>query len=234
MGATPMGRAATEMAEHIWYIQAAFSPTTARSYIPVRDPSLSRRDYLTSQSRLSHRAKTGQLVSPDELPEQYVHDRAGRQTKLDLPIWNSAFVHVRRDVADVLRRFDIGNTVLRPIKVTLYGDKGVDEDQLILLPCNVRPTIDPVNSEPVPPAQVKRAGLRTDKAVHPGVTALRSALEGPAIWTDPGVNYTIFVNEDLATALQAEPFAKALRLKKIRLSIGWNMEHIPYGGRKRR
>jgi hypothetical protein len=206
------------MADHVWYIEAAHSPTTARSYVPEPDPALDEQENRTARSRIKHRALNGQPIPAEMLPASYVHHTGGRDNKLDTPIWNSAFLHVREDVAEVLRRFDLGQTVLKPISVTLHGGKGVDDRFLILLTSNVRPTIDPAASDPVPPARPKRFTLMTDKAVHPGVRAYRAALDGPAIWTDPAVNDTIFVNADLAMALGAEPFGKALRLKKVRLS----------------
>jgi hypothetical protein len=164
--------------------------------------------------------QVGAAAPPQGGFEPDVHHTGGRDNKLDTPIWNSAFVHIREDVAEVLRRFDLGNTVLKPIRVNLHGGKGVDDRFLILLTSNVRPTIDPAASDPVPAARPKRHMLITDKAVHPGVRAYRAALDGPAIWTDPAVSNTIFVNEALATALKVEPFGKALRLKRISLSGG--------------
>lgn len=47
--------------------------------------------------------------------------------------------------------------------------------------------------------------------------AFRPAPEGPAIWTDPGVAETFFVNEALAQALLAEPYGRDLRLTQVRL-----------------
>lgn len=206
------------MTDHVWYIEAAHSPTTSRSYVAEPDPALDEQEKRTARSRIRHHASNGQSIPADSLPATYVHHSGGRDTELDTPIWNSTFVHVRADVAEVLRRFDLGETVLRPFKGALHGGEGVDNRFLILLTSNVRPTIDPAASGPVPPARPKRSTLMTDRAVHPRVKAYRAALEGAAIWTDPAVSNTIFVNEALATALEAEPFGKVLRLKKVAVS----------------
>ncbi len=128
-----------------------------------------------------------------------------------------AFAHIREDVADVPWAFVPGATVLRPVRIALR-EKGVDTRYLILLTSNIRPTIDPDKPEPIPTGWVKRVGLKCTGAVHPKVKALRSALDGPAFWTDPTVNYTIFVNDDLAMAQKAAPLARDLVLKKIRVS----------------
>lgn len=134
-----------------------------------------------------------------------------------MAIWHSAFVHIREDLAEVMRAFDLGATVLRPIRIALVGNKGVDSRYLILLTSNIRTTIDPENSAPMRPGWVKRAGLSCTGPVHPKVQALRPALEGPAIWTDPTVSHTLFVNDALAQALLDEPFGRDLQLKQVRL-----------------
>lgn len=95
---------------------------------------------------------------------------------------------------------------------------GVDARSLILHTSNIRATIDPENAKAVRPGWVKRAGLSWTGPVHPQVQAPRPAPEGPAIWTDPTVNSTMFVNEDPAMALKAAPFARDLQRKKIRVS----------------
>jgi hypothetical protein len=40
---------------------------------------------------------------------------------------------------------------------------------------------------------------------------------GPAIWTDPDVSHTLFLNDALVQALSAEPFGHDLRLCQVRL-----------------
>jgi hypothetical protein len=137
------------MTEHVWYIQGAHFPETLRSYVPDPEPALDAKANRERRSRVNYRAKTGAPVAPEELPEQYEHDRAGRDTKLDVAIWNSAFVHLREDVAEVIRAFDPGATTIRPIKIALGGKQGVDTRCIVLLTSNIRPTIDPDNSEPI-------------------------------------------------------------------------------------
>ena len=117
--------------------------------MPVPDPALYKTENRHRRSPLTYRAKIGEPVAAEELPEQYEHDRAGRDTKLDVAIWNSAFVHLREDVAEVIRAFDPGATTIRPIKIALGGKQGVDTRCIVLLTSNIRPTIDPDNSEPI-------------------------------------------------------------------------------------
>jgi hypothetical protein len=58
--------------------------------MPVPDPALDADRERRSQ--VNHRARTGVPVAPEELPEAHEHDRAGRETKLDVAIWKSAFM----------------------------------------------------------------------------------------------------------------------------------------------
>jgi hypothetical protein len=88
----------------------------------------------------------------------------------------------------------------------------------VLLTSNIRPTIDPDKPEPIPRGWVKRGGLRCIGADHPKVQAPRPALDGPAFRAASTVNYTVLINEDLAMAPKAGPFALDLVLKKIRVS----------------
>ena len=203
---------------HVWYLESVFHSAHARGYVPEPDPALTRRESRHVRMRVRHRARRGETVAPEELPGRYVHKATDPATVLDVPLWHSAFVQVRDDVVAVLRRFDLGTTLLRPIRVDLADGAGLDKRYATLLTSNLRPTIDPELSEPIGHGAVRRGGLMCDGAVHPGVRAFRDALHGPALWTDPDVDATVFVSDALAQALLCAPFGPGLRLKRIRLA----------------
>jgi len=205
------------MTRQIWYLESVFHSGYSRGYVPVGEPTLTERENRQIRMKINARARAGTSVAPEELPDAYVHKPTDPDTRLDLPLWHSAFVQVRDDVVAVLRRFDLGATVLRPITVELADGKGLDTRYATLLTSNVRPTIDPERSEEIGYGAVKRGGLLCNGEVHPGVRAFPEAADGPAVWTDPDVDKTVFVNDELARALLAEPFGADLRLKQISL-----------------
>lgn len=100
-----------------------------------------------------------------------------------------------------MRRFDLGRTILKPVRM-ISETGAIDKSYELLATAKVRPTIDDARSEPIPRRAVRRLPLRTeDPELHSGVMALPSALEGPDIWTDPGIGGTLFVSDRLAKAL---------------------------------
>ncbi|WP_371054746.1 hypothetical protein [Rhodosalinus sp. K401] len=206
------------MAGHIWYIQSVSDPDYTRGYVPRPDPALTSRENRKPRLKVHHRARIGEPVAPEDLPETYVLKPSHPAHRLDVPLWFNSFIHVRDDMVKVLRRFDLGATVLRPIRVELGDGRGVDTRYATLLTSNVRPTIDPDASEWIGYGAVQRSALRSEGGVHPGVRAFPSVREGPAIWTDPEVAKTVFVNDDLAQALLSEPFANQLHLVQVLFS----------------
>ncbi|HEV8033860.1 hypothetical protein [Yoonia sp.] len=205
------------MTEHIWYIEALLLGQYNRGYAPADDPALSERENRNIRLKILYRMRQGEPVAPEELPETYVYNKGHPGTRLDIPFWWSAFLQVREDMAEVMRRFDLGRTLLHPITVELAGGKGEDRRYLTLATSNIRSTIDPDHSEGIHYGQKRRSALMCEGKVHPRVRAFRTAVEGPAIWTDPGVADTLFVNDALAQALLAEPYGRDLRLKQVRL-----------------
>lgn len=209
------------VSDYIWYIQAFDNPATYRDYVAgdLRGPDAA---VINARfGKLSYRAQTGDRIDPTEFPTDYLFQNSHPNKKLDLPIWRSNFVHVRNDVAAVLRQFDLGNTVLVPIRITLPDDAGVRADFSILSVANIRPTIDKAMSERPPIGHKRRPRLSSDTVVHPTVYALPDILEqiegGPDIWIDPDVASTVFVRERLANALQGADFGKALQLRRVRV-----------------
>jgi hypothetical protein len=205
------------LAEHVWYIEALRGGRYDRGYTPANDPSLTLRENRNIRLKILYRMDQGKEIAPEELPAIYVYSKGHPGVRLDVPLWHSSFIHVREDVAEVLRLFDLAKTVLRPITVVLAEGKGEDKRYLTLATSNIRATIDPENSEAIGYGQTRREPLMCEGKVHQRVRALRSAPDGPAIWTDPDVSDTLFVNDALAHALLAEPFGRDLQLKQVRL-----------------
>lgn len=208
------------MASCVWFIQAAHSSIYTRHFEPAPLPDRSWEEYRKHLIKVVYRARAGEPVSADDLPSHYVARANAPPSRLTVPMWNADFVQVRDDMAEVMRRFDLGMTVLKPITVSLPRGRGEETRYLTLLTSNLRETIDPAASKPLPASRHKRTALRSDTRVHPNVKAFPSALNGPAIWTDPMVLSTLFVNDALARALLAKPFGKALGLKQVELSVG--------------
>lgn len=191
---------------------------TNRGYTPGDFDGPDREKVFNLMRSLSYRTEIGEKIDPADFPTDYGVRRTSPSRDLDLPMWHSGLVHVREDVAEVMRRFDIGQTVISPIRITLPDDAGVRTDFNILSVANLKPTIDPALSVPLKRGRKTYGPLRADKAVDESVVALRSALQGPDVWTDRHVANTIFVSDPLARALLAEDFGKKLKLKKVRVA----------------
>lgn len=206
------------MTDCIWFIQAISNPLRHRGYVAGDLNGPDKEALFARNWRLAHRASIGERIKVSEFPSEYQRSNPKTNGKLDLPLWTSNFAHVRKDVVDALRRFDLGNTVFAPIRITLPDGAGVNEEYSILSVGNPRPTIDKDRSERLFPGNKHRHQLSSDKPVHPGVMALPSALHGPDIWNDPDVATTVFVSDRLAKALEKQEFGKALQLRRVRVA----------------
>ena len=208
----------------IWFAQSAYDINSNPGYVPMTHEVADTAAGLEARLSLKDRLNRGELVPAEELPSDYGLAKRRRPGSLTMPIFYNSFTVIRRDVAEVMQRFDLGATVLRPIVIHLDGG-GTNEDYLILACANVRPTIDDARSEPIRLGDVKRLSLMTEgKPVHPGVVALPSALEGPDLWTDPEVISTLFLSDPLARALIGTGFDKGgrrgMNLKQVRVGEG--------------
>lgn len=206
------------MAAYVWYIQAISNPLRHRGYVAGNLDGPEMEAIMVRNRRLVSRARAGHHIDVSEFPSEFQRSNPKSNGKLDLPLWTSNFAHVRADVVETLRRFDLGNTVFAPIRITLPDGAGVNEDFSILSVANPRSTIDKDMSEKLYVGHTMRSQLSTDKPVHPSVVALKSALEGPDIWIDPDVLKTVFVNDRLAKALLEQDFGKALQLRRVRVA----------------
>lgn len=202
----------------IWFIGAATSVQSHRGYLPGRADRSDQAEFAVRMRRLRSRSDSGEVIDPSDFPSDYRANPTDPNRNLVLPVWQSGLVHVRIDVVEVLRQFDMGKTVLVPIRVALPDDAGVRTDFFTISVPNLKPTIDPAQSEPLERGLSRRLALSSAKPVHPGVVAYPSALSGPDIWVDPDVMKTIFVSDRLALALKALPDSPKLGLKKVRVA----------------
>ncbi len=229
------------MADHIWFLGAATNAMANTGYSARKPDSMSQEDHMVFTRRLEGRMARGERIEPGEVLTDYhlsnIKGNRNLNRNLKLPLWRSNLTHVHCDMAVVLRRFDLSNTTLVPIRIDLPDEAlvaftrppaprqgaapvGVNEAYLIFGLGNHKPTIDIDRSEPIPATRrfhgaLVRQSLSCSGPVHPAVFALPGALDGVDIWTDPAVSRTIFVSDRLAQALQAEPYARHLGLKKV-------------------
>jgi hypothetical protein len=236
-----VGKRGNAVVDHVWTLGAANDVMANTGYTARPPENWSQQEYWDFIGNLKWRMDKGDRLDPSDFLTEYHLSNIKANRNLKLPMWRSNLLHVRSDMAAVLRRFDLGNTALMPIRIHLPEDGffpftrtpapkepeavpgGVNEDYLIVGVGNQKPTIDNERSEQVPESRrirgdLIRGSLICSGPVHPGVFAVPSALEGVDIWKDPLVNRTMFVSERLALALKAEPYARHLKLKKVRVA----------------
>lgn len=206
------------MKDFIWYVQAATDMTLARGYLPLGENGPDKLAFFQGLSVLAARIEKGEALTAADLPSEYEVVRSDPSRNLNLPMWHSSFVHVREDVAAVLRRFDLGQTVLAPIRIAMADDTGVNTEFCLLAVGNRKPTVDPEQSAPKKYGRMRWGPFRSDTGVDKTVVALRSVLEGPDIWRAPEVAESIFVSDRLGQALLAEEWGKKLKLRKVRVA----------------
>lgn len=206
------------MAEFVWYLLATTDPGTARGYMPVGYNGPDRDKVFAALRSLAYRAEIGERIDPSEFPAEYESVNTNPSRNLNLPMWYSTLRHVRVDMAKVLRQFDLGDTVLAPIRITLPDGAGLRDDFSVLSVANLKPMVDPALSAPLKIGRKRWGPLRTSAVTDDTVVVKRSALEGPDIWTDPQVSTTIFVSDRLAQARKSEDWGKQVKLRRVRVA----------------
>ena len=152
----------------IWFAQSAHDINSHPGYVPitdgVTDVSITSKYHVGLIDRLAR----GELVPAEELPSEFGLAKGMRGGRLTRPIFYNSYTMVRRDVAEVMERFDLGATILKPVVIHLDAGPfsreggGTNEDYRLLACANVRPTIDDARSEPIPLAVVKCSSLTTE------------------------------------------------------------------------
>lgn len=207
------------MTDCIWYLQATSDPSTSRGFIPVGQPGEDIKAYFQRLSILAARIEKAEVIPIEELPTDYETKKTDPKRNLNLPMWHSSFVHVHKDMAAVLRRFDIGQTVMAPMRITMSDGVAVNTDYCLLAVTNLKMTVDPARSGPKAYGSKRWAAPHSSSKVNTTLVALRSTLEGPDIWTAPDVFSTIFVSDRLAQALLAEEWGSKLKLRKVLVAM---------------
>jgi len=155
-----------------------------------------------------------QVVAPED------HNFDPRYGKYTPVIDLAGILAVRSDVADVLRKFDLGQGGLYPVNL-FEKDKitPIEQYYSILWIANKSGTLNIAESKGL----LRRRPDRDDlfrlpewKDAKPGdVVCNADAASGIDIWRDPGVPHRVFLNGRLKQALDEAGFAPAFSLHRL-------------------
>ena len=186
------------------------------------DPIRVNRKELVNASKMR-----GEELPVEVFPTQFVEFRPHDPTDLTQPYLLGAFHFVHRELAEVLRRFDLGPAVLVPVKfLESDGKTPLSDDYLILNVGSARETVVPEHSPSIyqwthyPDEMPAGTPLLAydQSAQKKEITCRRSAMEGPPLWLDPDVKDVIFLADPIARALDEAGYRRALKIKPCTLA----------------
>ena len=169
----------------------------------------------------------GKALPADAFPDTFFENRPHDPTTVTQPFLCGPFWFVHRDLADVLRRFDLGPAVLVPVRfVEPDRTTPLSDDYLILNVGAARATVLPEQSPSIyrwidepDRMPVGTPRYKFDPSTEKkGVTCRRSAMEGPPLWLDPDVKDVIFLADPIARALDEAGYRRALKMKPCKLA----------------
>ncbi|GFE65582.1 hypothetical protein [Litoreibacter roseus] len=129
---------------------------------------------------------------------------------------------VSKEVADILREFDLGQTKLYPVELFRHdGKTPIAGRHEFLNLCEKKAAFEPSlsakfsESEYAPPGtSFGLFGYGKDY----DLTLNKTALVGPDLWLDTKLNRAVFLSNRLAKALDDAGFAKKMRLLKCHVA----------------
>ena len=207
----------TPPGQRAWLSAALKNTEYSRNFMHYEKAEPGRVVPLPSIIELNRRMKKGDAIAEGEIPRRQFYMNAWKFEETLPPVILMSFLALRRDVADIFRRFDLGRGRLHPVdllefdRVTL-----VSRDYEILTPGNAIETLDLPRSTSV----MRRVWddkvtynfvtpRGKDKPVYvlqPGFSA------GPDVWVDPRVIGALFLSDRLQAALKDARFDKAFSL----------------------
>lgn len=160
---------------------------------------------------------------PQTLETQFTPTR-GDPHKSKLPAKLPHFVNwtcpvISKDIADILRQFDIGATNLYPVAMR-RADKGTTYDQefFILNVGVAKDTLVPDQSQGLDEYKMARTFYRYDSPREDGLAVKKSVQDGADIWLEPALKAgMVFVSNRLHNALSDAGLAGPLAFKRCRV-----------------
>jgi hypothetical protein len=171
-----------------------------------------------------HAAGNGQPIPAEFLPRTVFgwrgrHDSSKPLTGRLPHLCTSDFWFVSSEVADVLRRFDLGGCKLHPVEVLMEDRKTPLPGSYFILEFNSWKDVFVADASPdIAMASGSKTRRRPWLSTPDDAAALsRQALEGADIWWNPNILRTFFLSDRLVQALRAAKVDKPFSLRRCRI-----------------
>ena len=192
----------------VWVCPYAASPLNRHVTVEHETP-----DYL----ELCARYHRGQKMPPNAYPRSFV--LRGKRGPQDLMVGD--FLMVSQDVADVLRRFDLGQNQLISLD-GIYGGRErdmLDKPYFILTLVNRKTAF---SAEGCDSAAIRQDGapwwtLALQDFADGSIAVTENALGPPDLWKDPATPLDLYVSDRLKAELDAQGIGKMMGLRRCRV-----------------
>jgi hypothetical protein len=204
------------MSDIVWASNAMINPAMLRAL----SHSFSGDSEIEFAIGCRRRNDAGESLGPECFPrEVYVsHDSDRNYENLPELFFAGSYWVVSGEVADIMRRFDLGQGNLYPTKVFRKDRKTLIGDRWFCLNFgNVKRAYQGGGENqmpwvPEPPIRHSAPLILMDNRL----TVSSEAFAGPDIWVDPQIRDIFFISDRLSKDLKVEGVARAFGLKKCR------------------
>ena len=166
------------------------------------------------------RYAAGQPLSADWFPEEIWADKgSGIRVALPALFYANGYWVVSAECADVLRRFDLGQSALYPVRA-LQSDRKtpLPGEYLCLSFGNVKWAFLGAESREARQAEWSEELWKLPFVLKDDdLTVSAAALDGPDLWVDPALLTAFFVSDRLARALKAASVSQPFGLRRCRV-----------------
>ena len=170
------------------------------------------------------RCSRGEVLERTEFPEAFAVYDESRFKKMKSIFWAAGFLAIKRDLADIFSRFDMGAGGLVPFPIYQADETTLYPGEYFFLHFgNQKDTFIPGQSQKVFPSYFDKVRNLQPWKVYPekdGDVAVTSEAEkGPDIWVEKTVPKKLFMSDSLATALREADIKPKIdwRLTKCRI-----------------
>ena len=213
------GQPSTAPGQGAWLSAVFMNTRISRSFGPEPAAGETRQDFLRRLSDRQTRMQRGEAFAADEIEPVWRHSNQWAFDESLLPVMLMGWILLRRDVAEVFERFDLGRGRLHPIELVDHdGATPISRDYAVLSPGNAIAAFDLERSTGIVATryygeshlhiEMRPARERPVYVLKPGFAC------APDVWIDPRVRNSLFLSERLVAALKAEKVDKPFALSR--------------------
>lgn len=169
--------------------------------------------------KLVNRYRKGEVIARAEVPTSFVLQ--GKRVHQDIMIGDFFFISDK--VADILKRFDLGQNKLIPLEGIYHGHDRtkLETEYFILTLLNQKSAFAADHCEPEAIWRFAKGipiwGMYLNDFADGVIAVTENSLEGPDLWMDPATPQQFYASDRLKAALDTQGIGEKMGFKRCRI-----------------